>query len=310
MLIAAAANNPQLVQQSVPTPSIDNPNNNQSSTSNSTNNSYGNNTVNNSSMNYKNVDPFIREYVPPPAVQPQYRPPNAPPVNLSNNNDSQYSNSANGYNNNDNYDATNNYVAEDLVIPSEKNPLIDNLPPAEPAAAVTKPLASAINNDNSSTNSVGFNYNPTDYQYDASAYSYSDESQTTANNSKLPAVEKPRNSLPNNAISNSNSEANSYNNNNNSRTSSPVPLKKSPSISSFLGFPGYEAGREVLMAYFLTTEGIQFLSTLPKFAAAYVCYTNGTLGKLLHRPDWHKVLLQNYCFHGSHYCCTSVEVTF
>jgi hypothetical protein len=50
-------------------------------------------------------------------------------------------------------------------------------------------------------------------------------------------------------------------------------------------FPGLAAGKDELMKYFATLAGQEFLAQ-SEYSAANNLYMNGTLSKILHRPDW------------------------
>lgn len=51
-------------------------------------------------------------------------------------------------------------------------------------------------------------------------------------------------------------------------------------------FPGYNAGKEALMKYFLSSSGMQFLREAGNEAALDLHLRNGLLAQILHRPDW------------------------
>jgi hypothetical protein len=60
----------------------------------------------------------------------------------------------------------------------------------------------------------------------------------------------------------------------------------SPQMAQAQKFPGFAAGREELMRFFVTPAGQTFLQQ-PDYAAAYALYRNkASLAHILHRPDW------------------------
>jgi hypothetical protein len=74
-----------------------------------------------------------------------------------------------------------------------------------------------------------------------------------------------------------------------SPTPSHPPVVRAHSVTSpaatgtFPRFPGYDAGRDTLMAYFATVEGINFLSSAPKLVPAQQLMAYGVLKSILHR---------------------------